>query len=79
MIIKLIEISKLTYTFHICEYNIVLRIMRKLEDELDQEQESFSSPIQGIELSTKKACNGSPSEMTFEFYQSGSFKKIIEK
>jgi hypothetical protein len=37
MIIKLIEISKLTYTFHICEYNIVLRIMRKLEDELDQE------------------------------------------
>lgn len=38
--------------------------MRKLEDELDQEDGIFSSPIQGIELSNKRANNGSPSEMT---------------
>ena len=54
-------------------------LMRKLEDELDQEDEMFSSPIQGIELSNKRTNNGSPSEMTIQFCQSGSFKKIVEK
>lgn len=47
---------------------------------MDQEEEEiFSSPIQGIELSSKRPNNGSPSEMTIEFCQTGSFKKIIEK
>lgn len=46
---------------------------------MEQEDEIFSSPIQGIELSNKRANNGSPSEMTIQFCQTGSFKKIIEK
>lgn len=57
--------------------------MRKIEIELEQQQEHedelFSSPIQAIELSSKRNNNGSPSEMTIEFCQSGSFKKILQK
>jgi hypothetical protein len=52
---------------------------RNFEEELQHSPELFSSPIQTIQLSTKKPSHHSPTQITLQFPQSGSFKKILEK